>query len=172
MNVRHLPVIFNIIWFEVCWIACVMLGNIAAVIVLSLILFTYLIVPKLRPEIWLLLAIFALGFTVDSVLISTGVLQQSSGGFFPPLWLSVLWLAFATTINHSLKSLMDKKLLFLLLALVGGPLSYKVGVNLTDIQFGLGPWLSLSVLAAVWLVAGYMILMMYFRWKTYAISQA
>lgn len=149
-----------------------MLGNRAAIVVLGLVLCAYLIVPKLRSEIWLLLAIFALGFAVDSILIATGVLQQTSGSFFPPLWLSVLWLAFATTINHSLKPLMDRRLLFLMLALAGGPLSYKVGVNLTDIEFGLGPWLSLSVLAAVWLVAGKMILIMYFRWRSLVSVQA
>ena len=170
MITRHFPVILNILWFQACWFACVMIGNQAAVVVLGLVICAYLLVPHLRSEIWLLIAICVLGFCVDSILINTGVLQHSSGGFLPPLWLSVLWLAFATTINHSSKPVMNNKILFMLLALVGGPLCYKVGVELSDIEFGFTPLISLSFIAAVWLLAGNLILILYDRWRNYVLS--
>lgn len=170
MKTRYLPIILNVIWFQVCWFACVIVGNKAALIILSLVFLAYLLVPQLRFESWLLLAVCLLGFTVDFGLIATGVLEKSSGGLLPPLWLSVLWLAFATTINHSLKTLMNKKPLFLLLAVVGGPLCYKIGVELTDIQFGFMAWQSLLIIAGVWLLAGMAILMFYNKWNSHVSS--
>ena len=167
MSTRHLPLIFNIIWFQACWFACVLIGNNAALVVLGIVICVYLMVPGLRPELWLLAAICGLGFGVDLILISTGILHKPSGGLLPPLWLSVLWLAFATTINHSLKSLMNKRMLFLILALVGGPLCYKLGVELTDIQFGLEPLMSLAVIAIIWFLAANAILMLYNNWKNH-----
>ena len=168
MKTRFIPIILNAIWFQVCWFACVMIGNNAALVVLSLIVLAYLLVPQLRFESWLLVAVYLLGFVVDFSLIASGVLEKSSAGSFPPLWLSVLWLAFATTINHSLKTLMNKRLLFLLLTVVGGPLCYKIGVELTDIQFGFNAWQSLLVIAGVWLLAGMAILMLYNKWNNHA----
>ena len=168
MNLNpHLSLIFNVIWFQICWFACVMIGNKAAIIVLAIVICAYLLVPDLRFEIWLLMGICGLGYGVDLMLISTGVLVNSSAGLLPPLWLSVLWLAFATTVNHSLKSLMNRRVLFLMLALVGGPLCYKLGVELTDMQFGFDPLLSLSVLAVVWLLAAKLILLLYEYWKNH-----
>lgn len=145
-----------------------MIGNRAAVVVLCLILAAYITVPRLRSEIWLLLAIFILGFGHDLLLIMLGVLQKPTGGMLPPLWLSVLWLAFATTINHSLKTIMDKKALFMALAVVGGPICYKLGVELTDISFGFDPWYSLMVIGVVWLIVGNLILVTYSHWKVRA----
>lgn len=165
MITRNLPMFFNILWFQACWFACVLIGNYAALVVLCTIILAYLLVSHLRSEIWLLAAICLLGYAVDLFLIGTGILQKPSGGLLPPLWLSVLWLAFATTINHSLRSLMDKRSVFLALALIGGPLCYKVGVELSEIQFGFDPWLSLTLIAAVWFVAGNAILMLYNGWK-------
>ena len=167
MLTKHLPIIFNVIWFQTCWFACVLMGNKAALVILSLVVLAYLLVPQLRFESWLLIAVCSLGFAVDFGLLAAGVLKKSSGGLLPPLWLSVLWLAFATTINHSLKTLMNKKIIFLLLAVVGGPLCYKIGVQLTDIQFGYNTLTSLLVIAGVWLLAGMAILRVYNKWDSY-----
>ena len=165
MNIRHLSTIANVIWFQACWFACVLLGNKAAMVVLGIVIIAYLMIQPLRNEIWLVMAICALGFLTDSVLIAAGILQKTPVGLFPPLWLTVLWLAFATTLNHSLKPLMNRRALFLMLALLGGPLCYQLGVRLSDIEFGLSPLLSLSVIAIVWLLAGYCILLIYDFWK-------
>ena len=168
MQTKLLPVILNVVWFQACWFACVIIGDKAALIILSLVVLTYLFVPQLRFESWLLMAVCLIGFTVDFSLLVTGVLKKPSGGLLPPLWLSVLWLAFATTINHSLKGLMNKKILFLSLAVVGGPVCYKLGVELTDIQFGFNALKSMLVIAGVWLVAAMAILLFYNKWEGYA----
>lgn len=168
MKTSYLPIILNVAWFQACWFACVMIGNKAAIVILILVVLAYLLVPQLRFESWLLMAVCLLGFVVDFSLIATGILEKSSGGMLPPLWLSVLWLSFATTINHSLKTLMNNRVLFLMLALVGGPLCYKIGVELTDIEFGFNTSLSLLIIAGVWLLAGMAILMFYNKWNHYA----
>ncbi len=166
--IKNLPILFNIVWFQICWFACVLLGNKAALIVVGIVALAYFVIEKLRAELPLLLSIVVLGLIVDSTLIVTGVLNNNSALYLPPLWLSVLWLAFATTINHSLKPLLQKSSLFLLLASAGGPLCYKLGVQLTDIEFGYQQSLSLIIIACVWLLTGFIILKLYERWKDYA----
>ena len=165
---RNLPILFNIAWFQACWFACVLLGNKAALIVVGIVALAYLVIEKLRIEWPLLVSIVLLGLIVDGSLIAAGVLDNNSALSLPPLWLSVLWLAFATTINHSLKPLLDQRVLFLLLAALGGPLCYKLGVQLTDIEFGYQQSLSLIIIACVWLLAGFIILKLYEKWKDYA----
>ena len=105
MTARYLSILFNIIWFQVCWFACVLIGNKAAIVILIIIVCAYTTVKPLRSEWPLIVGISLLGLVVDISLIKVGVLNQASTTVFPPLWLSVLWLVFATTINHSFKSL-------------------------------------------------------------------
>ncbi len=167
---RNLAIIFNIVWFQACWFACVLLGNKAALIILTIVLLAYLSAKKLRVEWPLLLSVVLLGLIVDTSLIGAGVLSTDDSLNLPPLWLTVLWLAFATTINHSLKPLLNNRPLFLLLAAVGGPLCYNIGVQLSDIEFGYQQSLSLAIIACVWLLAGFIILKLYERWKGYAFA--
>lgn len=163
-----MPLLFNVVWFQACWFACVLVGNKAAVFILVIICIAYFVIDKLRIEWPLIIGISILGLIVDVSLIQMGVLKLS-GAILPPLWLSVLWLVFATTLNHSLKPLLDKRILFLLLSLIGGPFCYQLGVRLTDIEFGYQQPVSLLALAIVWLIAGFVILKLYEKWKTYAV---
>ena len=169
MDRQCFSIIFNIVWFQVSWFACVLIGNKAALVVLLIISIAYLLIDKLRIEWPLIVGIGLLGLIVDISLIQLGVLK-SPGLFLPPFWLSVLWVTFATTINHSLKPLLDKRALFLVLAIVGGPFCYKLGVQLSNIQFGYQHSISLMIIAVTWLVAGLVILKLYDRWKMNAIS--
>ncbi len=167
MKARYLPLIFNIIWFQACWFVCVLIGNKAALVIIAIVCAAYLLIDSLRIEWPLIFGVGILGFIVDAGLIRVGVLE-TTGAMLPPLWLSVLWLAFATTLNHSLKPLLDKQVLFLLLAVIGGPLCYQLGVQLTDIQFGYQRLVSLAALSLVWLLVGGVILKLYGKWKGHA----
>ena len=147
-----------------------LIGNNAALLILCLTICVYVVVKHLTPEWPLIVGVCLLGFSVDTALINIGVLSHPSAAVLPPLWLSVLWLAFATTINHSLRKIIEKKVLFLILVMIGGPLCYQLGVNLTEMTFGVQTRQALLIIAVVWLFTGAILLIMYNTWKNHVLQ--
>ena len=81
----------------------------------------------------LLFLICIVGFSLDSVLVSAGVLQFQNGqiySFLAPVWMLALWLLFGTTLNVSLRWLKGRPGLAALFGAVGGPLAYFAGEKL------------------------------------------
>ncbi len=85
-----------------------------------------------RSHCWqadLRLMIFAalLGFLVDSLWIQAQWLQFTAptpSTQWAPIWIVTLWMAFALTLNHSLRLFKQRLVLAALFGLLGGPLSY------------------------------------------------
>ena len=69
---------------------------------------------------------------LEAVFLATGVLTQSNGDFFPPLWLAIVWLLFATIINYALGWLKSRLWLASLLAFISAPGSYYLGARLSE----------------------------------------
>jgi hypothetical protein len=90
------------------------------------------------------------GWLADCALFSSGVLSNESGSSWPPLWLSLLWPAFGTTLCHAFAGLRSQTVLAILAGAVGGGASYLAGVRLSPVNFGLEPAVSLTVLVIVW----------------------
>lgn len=138
-----MPLIANIVLFQLGWFACVLgaangmawAGSMAALVIAALHL-AYAQRPMLEGQ--LVLMAVALGFIWDSAVAATGLLTFTGGGLlnlFAPHWMAALWLVFATTLNVSLRWLRGRDLLATLLGLVGGPLAYYAGAQLGALSF-------------------------------------
>jgi hypothetical protein len=124
------PNLANAILFQLGWFACVLGGNLLAIIwtVPYLVAhFTY--ISRLRGE-WLFVAGLAvIGITVDSLAMAAGIF--SIPGNLPfPLWLACLWVMIGTFIPHGLSWLAGRPVLATAFGAVGGCLSYYAGVRL------------------------------------------
>lgn len=136
-----LKTVVNIIAFQICWMACVIGGNTTALLSLAGLLLIHigLILPKdaqeRRNEIFLIMAVFIFGFTFDNALYHAGFIHfPYHQGMIIPVWLMILWLAFATTLKHSLSRLTERPLIATAFASIGAPWSYFLGTQLEAIE--------------------------------------
>ncbi len=95
-----------------------------------------------------------LGLVIDTTLAATGQVRFASDGNLPiaPYWMLSLWMAFATTLNHSLRWLMHRRFAATLAGAVFGPLAYLAGEKLGALSLP-SPAIALPMLAAAWCVA-------------------
>jgi hypothetical protein len=103
-------------------------------------------------ELGFLLCVGALGSLADNALASAGALiyptsdpRWSLG--LVPLWITCLWIGFATLPRLSLAWLSSRPVLAAAFGAVGGPLSYLAGVRLNAVGVGTPPVLTWGALA-------------------------
>lgn len=95
----------------------------------------------------------AIGMLVDSTLAMTGQVHfNSAGPDLAPYWMVSLWIAFATTLNHSLRWLMCRPVAAALAGAIGGPLAYLAGARLGALSLAT-PAITLSLIAFLWMLA-------------------
>lgn len=126
-------VILNALGFQVVWFICVQGNNLNAALACIVLMIFHQFVFKINLKAWPLLIAFSLvGYLGDSII--AGVLQiryTDSLSHLAPLWLLSLWLAFATTLNHSMKWIFKTPTLTMCIALFVVPISYLIGINLS-----------------------------------------
>lgn len=152
MNTRAAVVPYwleTLIAFKLCWAALVFGAGTGILPALALLAFSLARHASpwraLRP----VLATAALGSGIDLAFTMAGVYAFPGSGF--PLWLLVLWLAFAHALHHGFTFL--KRWPIAAVALFGavcGPASYLLGRQLDVVEFPLGLGLTLAILAAAW----------------------
>jgi hypothetical protein len=95
-----------------------------------------------------------IGLLVDSTLALTG--QVHFAAAWPtglaPYWMLSLWVAFATTLNHSLRWLMTRPVGAALAGAVGGPLAYLAGAKLGALTL-VTPAITLAMISLLWTLA-------------------
>ncbi|MBS0367142.1 MAG: DUF2878 domain-containing protein [Proteobacteria bacterium] len=109
-----------------------------------------------RVEGRLLVVSVALGVLLDGSLAATGVLRYAapspavpSGG--APLWILALWVAFALTLNRSMRWLLGRPVLAVVFGAIGGPLAYAAAGRLAHaVAFASPGWHATTCLAAGW----------------------
>jgi len=127
--------LINVIVFKIAWLASVLgganglplLGPAAVIVAIAIHLRR---VKDPSREMMLILSTGVVGITVDSAMITAGLLSYSTGTLVPglsPLWILGMWMLFATTFNVSFAWLQSKISLAALLGAVFGPLSYYSG---------------------------------------------
>lgn len=107
-------------------------------------------------EVVLVLAAALFGISVDGILIAAGFANFAAPGpfsGFPPAWLVLMWMAFATMLNVSLAWLKDRLALAAVLGLIGGPLSYYSGARLGAMELSQPIWLALGAVGISWAIA-------------------
>jgi hypothetical protein len=130
--------VINFLLFQTGWFACV-LGGANNMPWLGLIVVSGIIVYHLgqskRPlnEVKLILLAVVLGTLWDSLLVSMGWLNYSSGmlmTYLAPYWIIAMWALFSTTLNVSLKWMKGRLLMAAVFGAVGGPMAYYAGYKL------------------------------------------
>jgi len=130
--------IINVIAFQSAWFAAVLgaangmlwLGVVAVPLALGLHL---ALSPDWRPELLLAFCAAGMGFATDTLLIASGSFSPIPYVFpvpFSSLWMVMLWVNLATTMNVSMAWLRGRYALGAVFGAIGGPLAYYSGAKL------------------------------------------
>ncbi len=106
----------------------------------------------------------ATGLILDSSYVWMGLVSYASP--WPstqalPIWLLIMWLNFALTMNHSLAWLASRPWLAALFGAFGGATSYYAGSRLGALTFEAQPLVVVSVIGIAWAIA----LPLLYRWS-------
>jgi len=141
--------ILNAVLFQVNWFACVIGGMTDRLWIPALILSLMLVLSarhtSRRHDMYLLITAAVVGLVLDSVWVQLGILDFGSEGL-APVWIVMMWMGVALTVNHSLGWLQKYPLLGGLLAGVAAPLCYLGGESLGAVQVDMSgmPLISVS----------------------------
>lgn len=150
---------FNIIAFNLTWLACVVGQDdylwLAAPAVLA---YVILLVRHRVIELNKLLPLIAIGIGIDVLLTALGIFQFEAGlfgagGLLIPAWLMVLWVAFSTTLFLSLQMIGRYKILAALCGALVIPFNYAIGERLGAVSFSDSYPLALLSMSAIWIIA-------------------
>lgn len=156
---RHLATAWSVAQLQVGWLACVA-GAAAGRFVIGPAVVAVLLAIHLaasqerRRDLVLMAALGVAGSAIDSTLAAAGLLSFR-GAPWPwlcPLWITALWLHFATSRDSLFAALRGKPRTAAVVGLVGGPLAYGAGVRLGAASFHPQPLWSVLALALVWAV--------------------
>ncbi len=151
----------NFLIYQLGWFACVLgaayqwpwLGVAIAMLLVCI----HLMLTTDRPkQARLLFAALCVGVFVDTLLLILGVYRFPSGSivdWLPPVWMSVLWVQFATTFRYCLSWMSGRYALCSIAALVGAPLAFVGGERLGAVILFSPRITNLLILAAVWAFA-------------------
>ena len=145
----------NFAWFQGIWWLVILFQNNAVIPVLALIGGWILISPKRTEDIKLMSAVFLLGTVVDAVLTVCGlfIFNQTEVlvSFWPiPIWLTLLWAAFAGTVYHSLTAFKGRMVIAAIAGAVFAPLSYIAGAKFGAVELGTSVLRAYIFIALVW----------------------
>jgi len=104
----------------------------------------------------MLLIATGVGFAVDSTLLNLEVYRFPNGsaiGWLPPLWMSVLWIQFATTLRYCLNWLSGRYVFSALLGFAGAPLAFVGGEKIGAVSFDSPRLTNLLILGSLWAIA-------------------
>ena len=149
--------LINMVAFYLGWFACILgatggvpwLGPIVMAILLVLHLF---LAEERQQEIRLIILTGVFGTILDSLLMVSGMYSftNHSLSWICPMWMTALWMGFASTLNHSMRWMQGRYSLALIFGAVGGPLSYYAGVRLGALTFLPPFFVSMAILAIIW----------------------
>ncbi|MGX5218317.1 DUF2878 domain-containing protein [Pseudomonas sp. S9] len=143
--------IVNALLFQLGWFTCVFAGDSLWLLIVAGILAVHFFwTSSWAAEGKLLISVFCAGSALDSFLLNLGVFEFSEPRTLIPLWLALLWILLASTLNHCLAWTAKPWWRASLLGAVAGPLSYYAGAQIADVRLPLGTAPTLLLLALVW----------------------
>lgn len=161
-------IIFNFISFQLLWWACVLSAKPGLGLAVFLLVILFTAVHLQWVERWQqalpLLMTAILGSLLDQIGYSMGWISfeyHHAWASYIPLWMIALWLAFACTLNVSMRWLQCKPVLAAILGGIFGPLAYLGAAQLGVIRLP-SPVFSLAWVALEWAIA--MPLMLWVRY--------
>lgn len=112
---------------------------------------------SVRGDFKLMWLALVLGFVTDTLMAATGMSSYAAAvpaAPLAPLWILSLWMAFALTLNHSMRWLTARPLLVAPLAAIVGPLSYYGAARVWGaVTLIASPSKALGLLGLCWLVS-------------------
>ncbi len=151
--------VFNYLSYYVGWLACVYgaahgLSAVGVGVAGLLVLIHFVLTHTLREEITMIIVIGALGTLVDSFQAASGLLvyqsRYASVPWLGPIWITAIWVLFASTINWSFGWLKGRTWLAAVLGAIGGPVSYTAGERIGAVRFQHDYIVTMLALAAIW----------------------
>lgn len=142
--------IINALLYQFVWFTCVLGGNHWVPAAILAILLQVWLGGTWRADLRMMGILLITGLVIDGILQVTGVLVFTEPGWPIPLWLVMVWLGLANTVNHSLAWLIHRPVMSAILGGLGGPLAYWAGTKVDAATFGYGLPVTLSLLAVVW----------------------
>lgn len=147
--------LLNFVAYQLAWFAVILgaasgfswVGALVAVLVAV----THVSFRRDALEFKLIAFAAVIGMLVDSTLAMTGQVrfEEAWPANLAPYWMVSLWIAFATTLNHSLRWLMCRPVFAALAGAVGGPLAYLAGAKLGALTI-VTPLTTLPLIALLW----------------------
>ncbi len=145
--------------FQIVWLAAALgagrgipwLGVLVAALALTI--HFRVVATDAAEEARFVFAAALIGALVDTLQALAGVFSFHHGAWLPwlcPPWLFALWLAFASTLRHSLGWLRGRYVTAALFAAAGGPLAYYAGHRFGAMAMPADVLPSLAVMAVVW----------------------
>ena len=132
----------NLAFFQIGWVACVMFAAagepLLATLSVAAVAAVHLVSVKVPVKEALLLMIAAvIGLGWESFMVWTGLAQYPGyeSSLLAPFWIVVMWVLFATTINHGLRWTKRNLWVASLAGLLGGPMAFFGGMNLGAVEF-------------------------------------
>jgi len=111
--------------------------------------------PLKRGDAWLAGVALGYGLLLDGVLAASGWLGYAAPvpALPAPTWIVALWVAFAMTLRHSLRWVLERPVIAVLFGAIGGPLAYwGAGRGFNAVVFVM-PLQATLMLALGWAVA-------------------
>ncbi|MES2821059.1 MAG: DUF2878 domain-containing protein [Pseudomonadota bacterium] len=148
-------VIVNALLFQLGWFACVLSPRYPVLLLVPLLAIAVHLawVSSWALEGKLLVSVFLAGSALDTVLMHLGVFDFGEERLLLPLWLALLWLLLASTLNHCLAWTAKPWWRASLLGAISAPLSYYGGAQLAGVGLPYGTWPTLALLAGIWALA-------------------
>lgn len=160
-DLLKLPIIINAAIFQILWFACVLGGANSLVwpcLVMGLLMMIWQLHPSRRHpgDLRVLVTAIALGLAIDTAWPVLGLMEFTDPRPiypFTPMWMLVLWMGFALTLNHSMSWLSRHPALPALMGFIGGPMAYFTGQKLGAVNYLIDPWILSAILGVVWAIA-------------------
>ncbi len=138
--------------FDLGWFVCTFFGDRVAVsytIAALMVHFLWMVErSSWRFESVVILSYLVLGVVIESLYLYFGVIISDR----LPIWILMLWVLFATLLNHSLSWFKGRAMLAAVLTAIAAPWSYYAGAAINDaVELGQLSF-SLSVIAISWAI--------------------
>jgi hypothetical protein len=151
----------NLLLYQIGWFACVLGGAfsrpwLGILVALVLVVIHLSLTTEPVNQVKLMLMAVCVGLLVDTCLLHLRVYSFPSGmivAWLPPLWMTALWLQFATTFRYCFSWLSQRYWLCACLGLFGAPLAFLGGEKLGAVSFLPPRPVNLLILGALWSLA-------------------
>ena len=143
-------------WFAAVVGASLGHGTAGAALAAALIAGHLLLTRERGAEVHLLVLATLTGAVIETWQLQTGTYRTISGASLtglPPPWLLALWAQFATTFRYSVRPMLARPIVAMLVGALGGPLAFLAGERLGAVELATPLWPGLLRLAIGWTAA-------------------